>query len=269
MSHSCKPAFFRALTAILLLVCLVAPLPVHAEKAAQLKPSNYVNDFASVLDNSTQAKLNAYCLEVQQKTGAQIAVVTIKSLDDVTVDNFAVDLFKAWGVGGKKADNGVLILLSTGDHKYRIEVGYGLEPILPDGKVGGFGREAVPLLRESNYAAAINLLTIRVAQTIAADKGVTITGLPARTQRQAPPVSSKYSGFIVFLFILFILWLGSRGGGRGGRGGGLWWLIPLLMSGSGGSRGGGGWDGGSFGGGGGFGGFGGGGSGGGGASGDW
>src|SRR6201999_1517593 len=112
-----------------------------AEKPEQLKPSNYVNDFAGVLDASTQGTLNALCLEVQQKTGAQIAVVTIKTLEDQPVEDFAVDLFKRWGVGAKGADRGVLVLLAAQDHKYRVEVGYGLEAILPDGKVGGFGRE--------------------------------------------------------------------------------------------------------------------------------
>ena len=75
-----------------------------------------------------------------------MAVVTVISLDGSDIESYASDLFKQWGIGGDLNNRGVLILLSVGDHRYRTEVGYGLEPILPDGKVGGFGREAVPLL---------------------------------------------------------------------------------------------------------------------------
>src|SRR5438270_3634998 len=138
---------FRMLSLAMLGLCLcVSSL---AEKPAQLKPRNYVNDFAGVLDQQTQARLNAMCLEVQQKTNAQITVVTVKTLEDEPKEQFANELFKQWGVGKKGTDRGVLILLATQDHEYWTEVGYGLEPILPDGKVGGFGREMVPILRQN------------------------------------------------------------------------------------------------------------------------
>ena len=73
-------------------------------------------------------------------------MVTVNSLDGTDIESYAVALYKQWGIGSKATDHGVLILLAVQDRKYRIEVGYGLEPILPDGKVGGFGREAVPCL---------------------------------------------------------------------------------------------------------------------------
>ena len=107
-----------------------------------------------------------------RKAHAQIAVVTINSLDGSDIDSYAVDLYKKWGIGSKATDHGVLILLAVQDQKYRIEVGYGLEPILPDGKVGGFGREAVPLLRQNNYNGAVSLMTSRVADVIAQDAGI-------------------------------------------------------------------------------------------------
>jgi hypothetical protein len=93
--------------------------------------------------------------EVDQKAKAQIAVVTIKTLEGDTVEDFANHLFKKWGVGAKGTDRGVMVLLATDDHKYWTEVGYGLEPILPDGKVGGFGRDMVPLLRQGDYNGAV------------------------------------------------------------------------------------------------------------------
>src|SRR5208337_833785 len=155
------------------LLCVHA---ARAEPASSLHPTGYVNDFAQVLDAATVADLTDLCQQVDTKAKAQIAVVTIKSLDGADIESYAVDLYKKWGVGSKATDHGVLILLAVNDHRYRVEVGYGLEPILPDGKVGGFGREAVPLLKQEDYNGAVSLLTVRVADVIAQDAGIQLTG---------------------------------------------------------------------------------------------
>ena len=131
---------------ILLSFTVIPAAPVHAEQWQKLNVQGYVNDFAGVLDPATVEGLTRLCTEVDQKARAQLAVVTIKSLEGDTVEDFANNLFKKWGVGYKGTDRGVMVLLAVGDHKYWTEVGYGLEPILPDGKVGGFGRDMVPLL---------------------------------------------------------------------------------------------------------------------------
>jgi uncharacterized protein len=250
---------------------------VAAEPIASLHPSNYVNDFAGVLDAATQARLNNLCRQVEEKAHAQIAVVTVKSVDGQDVVSYAVALYQKWGIGAKGKDRGVLILLATQDRKYWITVGYGLEPILPDGKVGGFGREAVPLLRNGDYAGAVTLMTVRVASVIAQDAGVTFDNQPplaATRQRPAPGggVGAAIAVLILFFIVISILSAIFRGG-RGGGGAGF--LLGLLL-GSGGFGGGrGGYGGGGFGGfgggggGGGFGGFGGGSTGGGGAGGSW
>src|SRR5216110_144051 len=257
-----KPAGRTILLGILMLWISVL---VCAEPVSQLHPTDYVNDFAHVLDQTTIAQLDNICQQIDQKAHAQIAVVTINSLDGSDIESYAVDLFHKWGVGSKATNRGVLILLAIQDHKYRIEVGYGLEPILPDGKVGGFGREAVPLLKQNDYARALLLMTSRVAEVIAKDAGVELTG--ARAESLPQPEPSQPPSVFRILFIIFIIlivlltplrrlvfWWLLLGGGRGGGWGG----------------GGGGWGGGGFGGGGGgFGGFGGGSSGGGGASGSW
>ena len=170
------------------IVLLALPLLLHAEPIAQLRPTDYVNDFAHVLDQGTVAQLDDICQQIEQKAHAQIAVVTINSLDGSDIDSYAVDSYKKWGIGSKATDHGVLILLAVQDRKYRIEVGYGLEPILPDGKVGGFGREAVPLLKQNNYSGAVLLMTSRVADVIAQDAGITLTGarpeIPEQPQEQ-------------------------------------------------------------------------------------
>src|SRR6202047_1911042 len=148
---------------VLAWIVLGASVRGPAEPIASLRASNYVNDFAGVLDTATQARLNDLCHQVEQKAQAQIAVVTVKSLDGQDAVSYAVALYQKWGIGAKGKDRGVLILLATQDRKYWITVGYGLEPILPDGKVGGFGREAVPLLRNGDYSAALLLITRRIA----------------------------------------------------------------------------------------------------------
>jgi len=275
--HFSSLKFFRA--AVCLSLFLLTSLVAHAEKTDQLKPQGYVNDFAGVLSPSAKAQLTALCTEVDQKAHAQIAVVTVHSLDGQAVEDYAVDLATKWGIGPKKADRGILILLAVEDRKYWTTVGYGLEPILPDGKVGGFGREAVPLLRAGDYSGAVLLITRRVADVIAADKGVTLSGSSPAPVRSAPREDSGWSigQILLLLFIIFVVYSMMKRGGGGGRsnytrgGGSGWWIGPMIGSGMGGGRG--GWGGGGFGGGGGggggFGGFGGGGFGGGGAGGSW
>jgi uncharacterized protein len=270
--------FCAALPIVLLAWVLLGAALLSAEPIASLQPHNYVNDFAGVLDAPTQARLNALCQEVDQKAHAQISVVTVKSVDGEDVVTYAVALYQKWGIGKKGSDRGVLILLATNDHKYWTSVGYGLEGILPDGKVGGFGREMLPILRTGNYGAAVTLITTRIASVIAQDAGVTLDSQPrVAAPRHQPAPSAGAVLFLIFIvisIIVSILRAIFRGGGpRGGSGfwtGLFWGLLFSNLGGGRGGYGGGGFGGGGFGGGGGgFGGFGGGSTGGGGAGGSW
>jgi uncharacterized protein len=263
---------------LVILFLILFPAGISAQNPKDLKPQGYVDDFANVLSARTKQQLTALCAEVDAKAGAQIAVVTVSSLNGEEIEQYTLDLAMQWGVGPKDKSRGVMILFAPHEHKYRFEVGYGLQGILPDGKAGGFGREAVPLLRQNNYDSAILLVTQRVASVIAADKGVTLDSLsgvpPPRAQSDN---NSSGSGItlhgiiiaivlLVFLGRLFLPFLFAAGSYRR-RGGGGWWIGPM-MGGGGGAWGGGGFGGGGSGGGG-FGGFGGGSFGGGGASGSW
>ncbi len=235
----------------------------QAEPVARLKAADYVNDFAGVLDQNTIAQMDDICRQVDEKAHAQIAVVTVRSLDGSDIESYAVDLFHQWGVGSKDTNRGVLILYAIDDHRARIEVGYGLEPILPDGKVGAFQREAVPLMRGGAYSQALLQVTSRVANVIADDAGIQLTNLQSRRSTSPHPADYRAVAgppiFLIFLFIVLSVGL----------------VCWMFSSASGMSVGGGGWGGGGFGGGGeaggggGFGGFGGGSSGGGGASSSW
>jgi uncharacterized protein len=253
---------------ILLFLAVIHAAPANAEQWQKLNVRGYINDYAGVLDQATVEGLTRLCTEVDQKAKAQIAVVTIKSLEGDAVEDFANHLFQKWGVGYKGTDRGVMVLLAVGDHKYWTEVGYGLEPILPDGKVGGFGRDMVPLLRQGNYNGAVWQMVSQIAEVIAQDSHVTLGNLAEsraapRAQGGAGQELHLTAGQILVLLIIFIVAAPIL----------LRFLGPLLLFSlfSGGiGRGGGGWGGGGFGGGGGgFGGFGGGSSGGGGAGGGW
>jgi uncharacterized protein len=243
---------------------------------SQLKPQGYVSDFAHVVDAGSLAELNRYCGQVEQATGTQMAVVTINSLEGEPIEDFANDLFRKWAIGKKGKDEGVLLLLAIKDRKNRVEVGYGLEPILPDGFVGSVLREMTPSLKEQNYSQALLAGTAEIGDQIAKAKGVSLNRtLP----RRAPPSEHRDDGGfpwpLIVLGVFVLLALVGRGGGGGG---GIlsWMLLGNLLGGSRYRGSGGGWGGGGFGGydgggggGGGFGGFGGGDSGGGGASGSW
>ncbi|HXE40001.1 MAG TPA: TPM domain-containing protein, partial [Azonexus sp.] len=109
-------------------VLLATLLPsLRAEKVSDLKPTGYVNDFAHVLTPETSVQISELCQQIDEKAKAQIALVTVNTLDGVDVESFAVDLYKKWGIGYKGTDRGVLILYAIQDHRARVEVGYGLE----------------------------------------------------------------------------------------------------------------------------------------------
>jgi uncharacterized protein len=242
---------------------------VTAESVSTLPaPTGYVNDFAGVLSQSTKFNLENLCTQVDRQAHAQIAVVTIKTLDnDQPIDEFATALEEKWKVGKKGTDRGVLMVVVMNPRKYRIEVGYGLEGILNDAKVGDIGRAMVPSLSQRDYNTAIPLGVQQIARVIAADAGVTLNLAQPVHQyhRQQAPAQLNFmelllGGGAILLILFFLIKTGNMGL--------IFFLLGNLMGGGfGGGRGGGGSrdrDGG-----GGFGGFGGGSSGGGGASGDY
>ena len=269
--------FRRALSAVFLLLvaaCVsVFGAAALAERVEDLpKPTNYVSDFAHVLSPGAIARLDNLCAELDHsKTNAQVAVVTIHTLDGVDPAEFSSALEEKWKMGKKGSSRDIMVFLAVNDHKRRIDVGYDLEGILPDGKVGDIGREMVPDLRANDYDGAVTLAVGEIAQVIAADANVTLTD----NEVTAPAYhrSSTYTSVGIVKLIFFLLFFGvfvlmrllsfigilpRSWGHRGFFGGGYY-------------GGGGGFGGGGGGGGGGFGGFGGsgGGFGGGGAGGSW
>jgi uncharacterized protein len=261
------------------LLCIFAPALAVDWKA--LKPQGYVSDFAGVIDAQSKAQIEAYCAAVRQATGAELAFVTVRSLQGEPIEDVANDIFRAWGIGQKGENSGAMMLLSVGDRKSRLEVGPGLGGAVPDGMAGLLLDEMRPALRQNQYGPAFLAAAQRLGTTIAQSKGVKLPGvqLPARVPRSTTDsIPWPLILFGIFILLMILRGGGSRRGGFGGGGGGSGFWTGMLLSAllnSGRSGGGGGRDGGGFGGfdsgggGGGFGGFGGGDSGGGGASSDW
>jgi uncharacterized protein len=261
---------------VLALLCFVLPLRAALD-IDSLKPQGYLSDYANVVDAQSKQQIEQYCYRVEQSLGVQLALVTIDSLENRDIETVSNRLFRHFGVGSKKGDQGVLLLLAVKDRRSRIEVGYGIEPYLTDGFSGSILRAIRPELQGQNYGAALFAGAQAMGEQIARGKGLAVPAEENTPRRQ--PATRHRSGLpfpLLLLGLFFLFWIFGRGGrGRGGGGGGGFLAGMLLgnMLGGGRSRdwgggGFGGWDSGR-GGGGGFGGFGGGSSGGGGASGSW
>jgi len=239
---------------ISILVLLAGVLPVRADSDRllnSLKPAGYVSDFANVMSASDRSATERLLTELEQKTGAQVAVVTLKSLDGGQIAEFSTRLFENWGIGQKGKDNGILLLGAVGEgrgNRLRIEVGYGLEGVIPDAAAGRILNSYVLSgWNQGQYGTALANGAAAIARRIADDRGVALSGMSASVQRA--PEKRGFPLVNLILLLIFIPIVIRH----------PWILLMLLSSGGGGSRGGG------FGGGG-FGGFGGGMSGGGGAS---
>lgn len=239
-------------------------------------PAGSLSDFAGVVDASTADSIEALAAELREKTGTELAVVAVDNLGGESIDPVAVDLFARWGIGKKGRDDGILILLAVSDRRVRIEVGYGLEGILPDGRCGAIIRQVMgPDLSTDRFGTGLLRGSEAIAGVIAADRGVTLArgGVGAARGLSTERGGGRSAGFLFLVWIAVIviaMVLASRRRARSGQGWGNWrtrrrgWHDP--WGGFGGGFGGFGGFGGR-GAGGGFGGFGGGMSGGGGASG--
>ena len=233
------------------------------------KPVGLVNDFADVIPPSYEAKIKAITYELLQKTGVPVVVVTIPDIGGAEYNDYVNRLYSAWGIGKKGVDKGVLIFVTIKERKMRIETGYGVEGILPDGLVGEIrDKYMIPFFKKNEFGPGLLNGTIAVASIIAKSEGVTLTGKPAL--ERPPRRSSRGTSIVPIIVIFLIMMFVSR------RRRGSWiFFLPFFFGGGGfGGRygGGGGFSsfGGGFGGfGGGFGGFGGGMSGGGGAGGSF
>lgn len=228
-----------------------------------------VNDFANVIDASSEAQLDALIRRLQGATGDVMVIATIRTFQPFAdLQSYAVEMFEngGQGIGARGKDNGVLIVLAVDDRQVRIETGYGLEGFITDGFAGETSRSMVPFFREREYGRGLLAGATRVAQRIADGRNVDLSVAPPPQPSTTRRTGNRgiRPGFWVILLIIFLNMMKGRRRRR------RWWsgVGPFGGSFGGGYYGGGGWSrGGGFGGG--FGGFGGGRSGGGGGGAGW
>ena len=224
-----------------LLLCLLLLLPaglLQAEKVADLPPpTTYVNDFAGVLSPATKQSLEDLCVQLHQKANAEFGVVTIKTLeDDQSIEEFTGQLEEKWKFGKKGSDRSAIYVIVIGSRKMRVEVGYGLEGILPDAKVGRILDESIPAAKQNEWDQAVQTDVQGIANVIAADSQVTLT--PAvhhyhREGRQGYGSDQGHLGMgqivlgLIFLGVLILLVVT-------GNAGWAWMLLWSVMGGGGG-----------------------------------
>lgn len=229
---------------LLLAACIFAALIIgradDAELLNKLAPEGLLNDFANVFDEGQRQSCAGCLAEIREKTSAQVAVVTLASLEGGDINDFANRLFQKCGIGEKGKDNGVLILVAVQDRKARIEVGYGLEGVLPDAKTGRIIDESMlPFFRQQRYADGIISAVAALGGIIAQNAGATLTNMPvafaatsaapaaavqAEPEKKPGKVETAFFIFILCLFLFFFIWAifksKGRSGGRSGSGGG-------------------------------------------------
>src|SRR5580692_1314856 len=204
---------FRLLMAVVLAVS-ASVLP--AERVEDLpKPTDYVSDYAHVLSPEAVARLDRICSQLDHTAAnAQVAIVTVRTLEGEDAADYASQLEDKWHMGKKGSDRGVLLLLAVSDHKRRIDVGYGLEGILPDGKLGDIGREMVPYLRANDFDDAVTTAVGEIAKVIAADANVTLQdedqGRPLQHGSRRPARHGFSLGGIIFILIILLFFGGFR-----------------------------------------------------------
>lgn len=267
---------------LLLGIGLALALPALALAAPKFPPlTGRVVDDAQILSPATEAKLTAELAALEQQTGHQLVVATLPDLQGYEIEDYGYQLLRTWGIGRKDQDDGAILIVAPSQRKVRIEVGYGLEPVLTDALSSFIIQRAIlPAFKAGDLEKGVVDGTEAIVRQIGlpADQQAAAVADAQAAQRVTIAQDSAGdggSGIPVIVILVIIFWvvtglMRAMGGGRRRGGSGLWWLLPFLLSGPGGGgrRGGGGWSGGGFGGGGGF--SGGGGSGGGGgASGSW
>ncbi|PIP19144.1 MAG: hypothetical protein COX41_04400, partial [Candidatus Omnitrophica bacterium CG23_combo_of_CG06-09_8_20_14_all_41_10] len=185
----------------LLFFLLAWPFSVYAENIPQ--PEGWVNDFAGVINPEYKEKINALILELEAKTSSEIVVVTVTSIAPYDETQYARMLFDKWKPGKKGKDNGVLVLLAVKERRWRIETGYGVEGILPDGICGEIGRNYMaPYFKTGKYSEGIYYGVDKIAGIIAKETGVKLETISGSANA---PSTSGPENYIIFILILFFI----------------------------------------------------------------
>lgn len=211
-------------TAIIVAVLSAAAGVVWAQDLPD--PVGYVNDFARLISDTDERAMERIIVAVQEQTGAEIAVVTVENMGSYgSIEQYGIALAEKWKVGPADTDEGVILIVAEAERKVRIEVGYGLEGAIPDGKAGSIlDTYVVPYLKNNDYGSGLVNGVAAVAQVIADEHGVTLTGVesasaPAGSSSASEPeFTTNISRFFYLLIVLLFV-------------GGRWFIFPLLFMG--------------------------------------
>ncbi len=211
-----KPVM-KAYQLLIFILLLVLPLLLGASP----RPTDkfYVNDYAEVLPQQLQETIFDYSKELYDKTDAQVVVLTVTTLDGKNVEEYALETARAWGIGSSDKNNGVLILLSTGDREARVEVGYGLEGCINDAKAGRLIDEfAIPYYKDNDFAQGTEKLYYAILNLVRQEYGLEVLpDTPRLSQAEETPFSWEVAVGLAILFVigllcvwlLLILWRGG------------------------------------------------------------
>lgn len=200
--------------AALVVLVLILSAGALVALAAFPKATGYVNDFANLLDAAARDSLDQLLKQVERETAAEIVFVSVTSLDGMSEEEYANKLFKAWGIGKKKEDNGVLVLVAPTERAMKIEVGYGLEGVLPDGLAGEIIRaQFTPRFKENDYPGGVRAGMRRIADIVRANQVLTAE---ERERIDHPPVEQGPAWVLIPFLGIFVA-LGAFAMGLGVR----------------------------------------------------
>jgi len=231
----------RIVVFILAVALLCAACSAEQDSYPDHTEAFYVNDYADVVDADDEEHILRIATELEDLTTAQVVVVTMAGIDDRPLEEYTLGLFREWGIGQKDKDNGVLIFIDVEGRQSRIEVGYGLEGALTDGKTGRIqDKYMIPYFRQGKYSQGIVAGFDAVVNEIYKEYGYTdkLVGdsqtdeWPSLPDEQAEEDDSSWSTVIIWLILTlaflifdFTFFKGAitstifRSGGRGGKGG--------------------------------------------------
>lgn len=202
--------FFRKLNNIFIFILLLFSISIFIYTNEFPKPTGYVNDYANLIDSKTKTDITKLALTIKKNTGAEISVVTIQDIGNISIEEYAAELFKEWGIGQKGKDNGILIILALKQRKVRIEVGYGLEGDFPDLLMNKYlNNYAIPYFKNGNYSKGFYNLTYAIAKHFAEINGADFKtwieniNVPVVKTKKRFDLSSLFG--LLFFFMFFVM----------------------------------------------------------------
>ncbi len=216
------------LAALLLLVSAMAGAPALADPTFPVRHREVVIDQANVLSPEAEARITAESEQLERTTGRQFVVVTLSSLQGYGIEDYGYRLLRHWGIGRRQQDDGAILIVAPSEHRVRIEVGYGLEPVMTDAMSSVILQRAVlPQFRTGNVEAGIVAGAHEVVQQLGAGEQQAKTATDRAASEQGQRHRSPFPGLITLIIIIVVVAM-LTGGRRRRRGGGDW-VTPMVI----------------------------------------